>query len=128
MHDLSGDWSGLYRFPSHKQPVAFKASLSQTGEWLTGTIEEWVELGLPAKTRLTAMIVGQVRAAEVSFMKTYDRQVGGYDDVSYVGTVASGGLEIGGVWTIPGNWSGTFTMIRAAGEDETLRISQTQEV
>jgi hypothetical protein len=41
-----------------------------------------------------------------------------YDDLSratphYQGTVQPGGDEIEGTWHIPGDWSGTFLMVRA---------------
>ena len=40
-----------------------------------------------------------------------------YDDLNrapprYEGRIQPGGDEIEGEWTIPGNWSGTFLMVR----------------
>ena len=127
MHDLSGVWSGVYRFPRLRPPVNFSATLTHAGEWLSGGIAEKVFAGL-AHTVLTSTVMGRCSGSEVTFMKTYDRQVGGYDAVSYSGTVDARGLEISGVWSIPGNWSGTFTMVRARGTDEAVEREAVETV
>jgi hypothetical protein len=71
--------------------------------------------GVVAGKILTATISGKVTSNEVTFLKTYDLQIGGYDVVQYQGLIGDEGLEIAGTWTIPGNWSGTFIMIRSRG-------------
>jgi hypothetical protein len=116
MLDLSGVWSGTYRFPRLRPPVNFSANLDHAGEWLTGGIEERVSRGQTQQT-LSATIMGRCAGSEVTFMKTYDHPVGGFDAVSYSGAVDALGLEISGVWSIHGNWSGTFTMVRTRGPD-----------
>jgi hypothetical protein len=72
--------------------------------------------------------MGQASGGVVTFLKTYDTLIAGYDAVHYEGTVFDAGLEINGTWSIPGNWSGTFIMVRSKGlyqavlRRETVRI------
>ena len=127
MHNLTGLWSGLYRFPRWRKPVAFSASLEHSGDWLVGSTEETVS-NPPAGMTLTATLTGRVTGSEITFMKTYDRQIGGYDAVSYSGSVDPQGMEISGTWSIAGNWSGTFLMIRASGQAETAKKKQVEKV
>ena len=126
MHDLSGVWSGVYRFPRLRPPVNFSATLNHAGEWLSGGIKEKALVG-GAPTVLTATVMGRCGGSEVTFMKTYDHPVAGFDAVSYRGSVDASGSEISGVWSIPGNWSGTFTMIRASGTEKAVerKIAET---
>jgi hypothetical protein len=49
-----------------------------------------------------------------SFVKIYDDLE--RPTVHYRGTIQPGGDEIEGIWTIPGDWSGTFMMVRARKE------------
>jgi len=95
--------------------VSFVANLQHVGDWLSGAVEEPGVAGATAGMTLTATISGKVTADAVIFLKTYDAQIGGYDAVQYEGVIADQGLEIFGTWTIPGNWSGTFIMIRSRG-------------
>lgn len=64
---------------------------------------------------MSATISGKVVSDTAVFLKTYDTLNPGYDAVRYDGMVGDEGLEISGTWTIPGNWSGSFIMIRSGG-------------
>jgi hypothetical protein len=112
--DLSDTWHGRYAFPRLYEPVSFTAVIRHAGDWISGTVEE-SGLRRAAGRLLTATIAGRVTGDEVTFLKTYDVHERGYDAVNYVGRIGDGGLEISGTWSIPGNWSGTFIMIRSRG-------------
>ena len=58
------------------------------------------------------MIEGGREGSEVSFIKIYDDLE--RPTPHYRGTILPGGDEVEGEWTIPGDWSGTFFMIRGA--------------
>jgi hypothetical protein len=111
--DLSGAWSGLYSFPKARPPVFFDADLTDADGWITGTVSETVKIG--AHTRiLTSTLQGRRTGRHVTWLKTYDDAPGEYDAVHYEGKVNADASEIEGRWVIPGNWSGTFLMIRGA--------------
>ena len=114
MYDLTDTWSGRFWFPRLYPPVDFVARIAQTGARIGGEVEETGRGGADGLP-LTAQIDGAVSGAQVAFLKTYNRLVGGYDVVRYEGEIADGGWEVRGTWTIPGNWSGGFLMIRPRG-------------
>ncbi|MGV4858653.1 hypothetical protein ACSW3B_19050, partial [Acetobacter senegalensis] len=57
----------------------------------------------------------------VMFVKLYE---GGnrQHSVQYEGTVNEDGTEISGTWSIPGNWSGQFLMIREGQAEQTEEL------
>ena len=61
-------------------------------------------------------------------MKLYDENRGDYDAVAYEGAVDAEGLEITGRWSIPGDWSGTFIMVRESGVEEEASAEAEQEL
>ena len=123
-HDLSGQWSGVYSYPSLYPPNMFEATLRDTGGLITGVISQPGEFFEPPGTVQHAVIEGRTEGGTLSFVKIYD-------DLSrptphYHGIVHPGGDEIEGEWTIPGDWSGTFLMIRGAKADAAIarRVSE----
>ncbi len=56
---------------------------------------------------------GGRRGSAVDFVKTYHGTSPHYGTIIYDGTVNGDATEIEGRWTIPGNWSGRFLMIRS---------------
>jgi len=65
----------------------------------------------------------------VHFTKTYDEP--GHarrNHVLYIGTVNGEGTEITGRWEIPGNWSGSFIMVRQASEGELVEVKIAEAV
>jgi len=115
--NLTGLWRGQYDYPIRRQPVSFTAAITETGAWITGTTEE-IATGYEARGRvLTATLQGRRLGGAVKFLKLYDAAMRSYDAVAYEGRLSPDGREIDGRWTIPGNWSGTFLMVRA-GEAE----------
>jgi hypothetical protein len=116
--DLSGRWSGIFNYPAQFPPNAFEAVLRDTGGLLTGIITQPREFFEPEGPPHQAVIDGRRDGANVSWIKVYD-------DLSrptphYSGTIQPGGDEIVGEWTIPGDWSGTFMMVRASGSEEAV--------
>jgi hypothetical protein len=109
--DLSGDWAGTYSYPGLLKPVSFTAKLSEQGGWLSGMMEEKSVMGRgPARLR-AASVQGRRVGLAVTWMKMYeDREVN--HDVEYEGAVDADGDEITGRWSIFGNWSGSFVMVR----------------
>ena len=113
--DLSGSWTGFFNYPDGGPPVNFHAELHETGGRITGTTREPGDtMGSLGRT-MRAVIDGHRDGSSVSFIKMYDEADGEYDAVHYAGRIAPGGDEIEGSWQIPGIWSGTFLMVRAAG-------------
>jgi hypothetical protein len=117
-HDLSGQWSGIYSYPSLYPPNMFEATIRDTGGLITGVISQPGEFFEPPGTIQHAVIEGRSEGGTLSFIKFYD-------DLSrptphYHGIVQPGGDEIEGEWTIPGDWSGTFLMIRGAKAGEAI--------
>ncbi len=113
--NLSGNWQGFFNYPIAKPPVAFSAALTESDGTLAGATEEIGEQGDAAGKRISATLQGRRAGHAVTWLKIYDLDYRHYDTVRYEGTVSPDGLEIEGRWTVPGNWSGTFLMIRAGG-------------
>ena len=112
--DLTGFWRGLYSYPIKRAPVPFTASLNESGGWITGATEEVATARVALGRTLTATVQGRRTGSSVRFLKLYDSPIRVYDSVAYDGSVNPEGTEIEGRWTVPGNWSGTFLMIREA--------------
>ena len=112
--DLTGQWSGIFNYPAEFPPNSFEAALRDTGGLVTGLITQPREVfDLPGPSR-QAVIEGRRAGDQLSFIKIYDDLE--RPTVHYRGTIHPGGDEIEGVWTIPGDWSGTFMMVRARKE------------
>ena len=116
--DLSGQWSGIYNYPARFPPNLFEAAIRDTGGLITGVITQPGEFFEPPGTVQHAVIEGQREGSLMRFVKIYDDL--GRPTPHYRGLVQAGGDEIEGEWTIPGDWSGTFLMIRGSGAAEAL--------
>lgn len=113
--DLSGAWSGVYRYPKALKPVSFSAVLTETGSWLVGTTQEVASASVSRGLNLTATLQGRRTGRDVTWLKTYDGEDPAYDAVRYQGIISADGTTINGIWIVPSNWSGTFTMTRPVG-------------
>jgi hypothetical protein len=111
-HDLSGKWSGIYNYPADFPPNLFEAVIRDVGGRIAGEISQPGEFFEPPGTVRTAMIDGRREGSTLSFVKYYDDP--DRPTPHYRGTIQPGGDEIQGEWTIPGDWSGTFLMIRGS--------------
>lgn len=119
--DLTGQWTGLYNYPNGGRPVPFEAVLRDNGGAVTGTTTEVSDLPGRRGDTLRAVIDGHREGNAIRFLKMYEADEN-YDAVHYQGTVHDDGNEIDGRWEIPGVWSGTFLMIRAAGAEESIVV------
>lgn len=112
--DLTGRWEGIFNYPRQLPPTGYVAVLVERGGVLTGEIEE-VGDGPEHGTPLIALVEGERVGISVRFRKRYADPSRAHYTVRYDGTLSAEGDEITGEWTIPGIWSGTFIMVRAAG-------------
>jgi hypothetical protein len=117
---LSGQWQGLYSYPRYLEPVYFVATLISFGSQFSGTTHEASEGRSGAALKSFALVDGSLGGNEVSFLKTYDGSADRSHSITYNGTLSVDGLEIEGTWSIPGDWSGRFLMIRNTGATEKL--------
>ena len=122
--DLTGEWSGIYSYPANYPPNTFEASIRDAGGVISGVIHQPGEIIEPPGIRQHAVIEGSRTGSTVRWVKIYD-------DLSratphYLRTIQPGGGEIEGEWHIPGNWSGTFMMMRRrkAEAGETRNVSE----
>jgi hypothetical protein len=123
-HDLSGRWSGIFSYPALLPPNSFEATIRDVGGAITGVIvqpREIVEVPGPPQQ---AVIEGRRQGNSVSWVKIYDDLT--RPSPHYSGIIDPGGDEIEGEWVIPGDWSGTFIMVRArkSSEEAERRISE----
>ena len=123
-YDLTGEWSGIYNYPRLYPPNAFEASIRDSGGIITGVIRQPGEFFEPAGILQHSVIEGSRAGSTVRWVKVYD-------DLSratphYEGRIQPGGDEIEGEWHIPGDWSGTFLMVRGrkAGAAEERKVSE----
>jgi hypothetical protein len=117
---LTGIWHGLYSYPIPRAPVSFVATLIETASTVSGTTHEPCTVGGAPNEILYATLLGSRQRSAVAFVKTYDGANPFYATVAYEGTLSPDGAEIEGRWTVPGNWSGKFLMIRPAGKAEAV--------
>jgi hypothetical protein len=118
--NLTGVWHGLYTYPRVLQRVLFDATLIESSAWLTGSTHEIATSARAKGQMLYAMLEGQRIGQRVTFTKTYDGTVPGYNVVEYEGTLSADASEIEGRWSIRNNWSGKFLMIRSTGKTQAV--------
>ena len=112
--DLSGVWHGQFSYAHGQQPASFVASLNERDGLFDGDTEEVGAVGEAAGRTLTATLQGRRTGLRLTFLKLYDGAFDGYDAVQYEGEVSDDGSEILGRWSIVGDASGDFMMIRAS--------------
>lgn len=115
---LTGAWSGAYRFPGDVLPeTVFNVQIEEVAGAFTGALQEPNLLLRGGGGVVTADIEGVRTGRDVVFTKFYDGSGGMDHAVRYEGAVDDALTRIDGVWTIPGDWSGQFFMVRDdAGE------------
>lgn len=119
-NNLTGVWHGLYTYPGQQQPVYFVATLIDSGSQISGMTHE-SEIGeFGAPLTLYAAISGARRGTSVSFVKSYDGSGGWDHSVAYEGSVNGEWTEIEGRWSIGGEATGKFLMIRTRGVTESV--------
>jgi len=124
-YDLTGQWSGIFNYPSLFPPNSFEAAIRDSGGLISGVITQPREVFEGPGPSRQAVIEGSREGSQLRFIKIYDDL--DRPTPHYQGIVQPGGDEIEGEWTIPGDWSGTFLMIRGSRADqaEERRVSET---
>jgi hypothetical protein len=117
---LTGIWHGLYSYPSYLEPVYFVATLISFGDSFSGTTHEAIEGRRSARLQVFASVDGSLSGNSVSFTKQYDGTANWTHAVNYDGTLSADRSEIEGRWTIGGEWSGPFLMIRGTKASESV--------
>ena len=127
-YDLTGEWHGIYNYPERYPPNTFEASIRDSGGTISGVIRQPGEFFEPAGTLQHAVIEGSRSGTTVRWVKIYDDL--NRSPPRYEGTIQPGGDEIEGEWHHPGDWSGTFLMVRArkAKAAEERKVSEEIEV
>lgn len=112
--NLTGVWQGLYSYPAAVAPVPFTATVLESGAWVSGAVHEiaYDEYGV---AEVFSTLLGKRSGASLTFTKTYDGANGWEHDVFYAGVLSADGSEVEGTWTLPGEFSGKFLMIRSQG-------------
>ena len=123
-YDLSGQWSGIYNYPTLYPPNSFEATIRDNGGLITGVIHQPGEFFEPPGTVQHSVIEGSREGSTLSFVKIYDDLA--RPTPHYHGVIQPGGDEIEGEWHHPGDWSGTFLMVRRreAGAEEEREVSE----
>jgi hypothetical protein len=112
-------WSGAYRYPGDAEPeTVFTAWIEEVSGAFTGRTEEPNVLRLGPESVVTADIDGARSGADVRFSKFMDGSGGMRHVILYAGVVDEALTHISGVWTVPGEWSGSFFMARDATEED----------
>jgi hypothetical protein len=124
-YDLSGQWHGIFNYPSQLPPTEFQAELRDLAGLITGTTTEPHFAG---GATIHAMIEGSYEASSIRFRKIYDDFDGDYETVLYEGRIDPSGDEISGRWDVPGAWSGTFLMMRAGRRGESVANRVTEKI
>ena len=116
--NLTGIWHGIYSYPIARAPVSFVATLIETASAVSGTTHELCTIGGSPNETLYATLLGS-RQPAVSFVNPMTAPTA-VRHRAYEGTLSPDGIEIEGRWTVPGNWSGKFLMIRSSGKTEAI--------
>ena len=124
--DLPGEWRGIFSYPSMFPPNEFRASLRDSAGLLSGLISQPREVFEQPGPDHQALIDGSRDGASVRWVKIYDALE--RPTPHYEGTVQAGGDEIEGIWTIPGDWSGTFLMVRQSKATNAVERKISEEV
>ena len=113
--DLTGEWSGIYSYPRWLPPNTFEASIRDAGGVISGVIRQPGEIIEAPGIVQHSVIEGNRSGGLVRWVKIYDD----LDRATphYAGRILAGGDEIEGEWHIPGDWSGTFMMMRRRSDE-----------
>lgn len=125
---LTGVWNGVYSYPDDMEPGEFTATLLQFGQTVSGSIHEPDLWDCSDTGLLFAEVSGRREGSRIEFAKTYDGAGGWSHTVLYAGELSPDGLEIEGVWDIPGHVAGRFLMMRAGREAAQQELAATDAI
>ena len=113
--NITGIWQGFFTYPSLFRAGQFSATLIETSGSLSGSTSELYPFAPRAGETVLAMLSGRRIGSSVTFIKSYEGPEEPNHAIEYEGTLTDDFLEIEGRWTIPGDWTGRFLMIRPGG-------------
>jgi len=126
--DLSGDWLGFYNYDFPCPPTQFEAAIRDTGGLISGLTTEVFDGPDRLGSVLQAVIEGAREGRTLRFTKIYDDLSLAPDVIHYEGRILGEGDEVEGRWTIPGDNSGTFMMMRKRREQAAEEHEVKEEV
>ena len=126
--NVNGVWHGIYNYPDGVPLGAFEAELCELDGIVSGNTREKGQGPEDFDLIVTASIEGQISNEHISFVKFYDSPLPYYLPVQYDGSISPEGDEIAGKWTIPGEWSGTFIMVRKSSMETLSKIEAKESV
>lgn len=94
------------------------ATLIAPGRAISGSTQEAITGKSGTPLTLHALLSGNREGQQIAFRKVYQQSPRDKNPIDYSGTLNEDASEIEGIWTIPGNWSGRFLMIRKTGMTE----------
>jgi hypothetical protein len=127
-HNLTGSWKGIFNYPRIFPPNQFDAELVEIDCVLAGETFEVGDESTKKGVSLHAMIEGRRSGTHVIFTKCYDDIDTLNWPIFYSGVLSQDGSEIQGMWDIPGNWSGSFLMVRAKPQIATIQREAAETV
>lgn len=116
--DLTGRWTGVYFYPhdpdwnanDNMPATPFTAELTDAAGVVVGqTLEP--DLLFSDGVDIRAVLEGRHDGLRLTFTKTPDARDRDHV-ILYDGEISADGDSISGRWTIPGDWSGDFSMQR----------------
>lgn len=116
-NDMSGMWTGLYRYNGYRNVIRFSAIIEDSGTTLSGSILEPNTITDTSAEELEAHLSGARSDFNFEFQKIYAASTGIIQPaVQYSGDVSSDFEAAHGIWNF-GNLnglSGTFQMSRVS--------------
>jgi hypothetical protein len=127
--DMSGLWSGAYRYDGDVLTVAFTAAVQETGGEIFGTTLEPATFDLQHLDEAEAEIEGTRQGQQVTFRKRYVASTAvSQPPLVYTGTANAEFTEVRGHWRFEGMFSrlrgyptGTFIMTRVLSSQASLK-------
>jgi hypothetical protein len=127
--DMSGLWSGTYRYDGHDLTVAFTAAVNDTGGEIFGMTLEPATFDLQHLDDAEGEIEGSRQGQRVTFRKRYVASTNvSQPPLVYSGTANAEFTEVQGYWRFEGLFSrlrgyptGTFIMTRVLSSQASLK-------
>ena len=129
--NLSGYWSGAYRYAIGRPATPFNLFVEDEAGRLSGTTLEPNTFADAGVTELSATITGTRSGHDVTFRKVYDPATGAHTEtIYYSGQVNEDFTMIEGEWSFqrPLYPSGVFRLSRASGASAEDTVEETVSV
>lgn len=111
---LTGAWQGFYTYDYGRKRTEFSATLEQSGNALSGVIEEYSDEPDGVGRVHFARVEGRTADRAVLFSKTYTGLAGWMHTVDYEAEVDDERNRISGTWRFSATSVGVFEMRRVS--------------